>query len=110
MTTNEISSIRYHTIKQITAWLQGNIGIDGLAGDVDHYLSSFAVRSLLIIPLILFAIPKTAEYLTTGSTAKQFCRLLIQEYSVYGFAGLVAGIVIWSGCCLSFVGRGVHAP
>jgi len=110
VTTNITATIRYHTVEQTTAWLEGNVGIDGLGGDVDHYWSSLAVRSLLVMPLMLFASPKTAEYLTTGSSAKQFYRLLIPKYSAYGFAGMVLAIVTWSGLCLLFVARGVLAP
>ena len=110
VTTNITSTIRYHTVEQTTAWLEGNVGIGGLGGDVDHYWSSFAVRSLLAMPLMLFITPKTAEHLTTGSSAKQFYRLLIPEYSAYGFAGIAMVIIIWSGCCLLFASPGVHAP
>ena len=110
ITTNVTATIRYHTVEQITAWLEGNVGIDGLGGDVDNYWSSSAVRSLLVMPLMLFTAPKTAEYLTTGSSAKQFYRLLIPKYSAYGFAGMALAIITWSGCCLLFVCRGVLAP
>lgn len=109
-TDNITATIRYHTVEQTTAWLQGNVGIDGLGGDVDHYWSSLAVRSLLAMPLMDFVTPKTAEYLTTGSSAKQFYRLLIPRYSAYSFFGMVLFIVIWSAYCLLFVCPSVVAP
>jgi hypothetical protein len=60
---NVTATIRYHAVEQATAWLQGNVGIGGLGGDVDHYWSSLAVRSLVVMPLMSFTNPKTAEYL-----------------------------------------------
>jgi hypothetical protein len=109
ITTNITATIRYHTVEQATAWLEGNVGIGGLGGDVDHYWSSFAVRSLVIVPLIDFTNPKTAEYLTTGSSAKQFYRLLIPKSSAYGFFGIVVVLIVWCGCCLLVCPR-VLAP
>jgi hypothetical protein len=109
ITTNVTATIRYHTVEQATAWLMGNVGIGGLGGDVDHYWSSFAVRSLVIVPLMDFTNPKTAEYLTTGSSAKQFYRLLIPKSSAYGFFGIVVVLLVWCGCCL-LVSPGVLAP
>ena len=106
---NETNTLRYHTIEQTTAWLEGNVGIDGLGGDVDHYWSSLAVRTLLAMPLMLFTNPKTAEYITTGSSAKKYSRLLIPQPTAYGFIGMALGIVIWCGCCL-LVSRKTVAP
>lgn len=103
------ATIRYHTVEQTTAWLEGNVGIGGRGGDIDHYWSSFAVRSLLVMPLMDFTSPKTAKYLTTGSSAKEHYRLLIPKSSAYGFFGIVAVIMVWCGCCL-LVSPGVLAP
>ena len=99
-TNNVTATIRCHTVEQTTAWLKGNVGIKGLGGDVDHYWSSFAVRSLLVMPLMDYTSSKTAEYLSTGPSAKKHYRLLILESSAYGFFGIVSTRIAWCRCCL----------
>lgn len=109
-TTASVTTIRYHTLEQTTAWLQGDVGVKGAGGDEDHYWSSFAVRSLLVAALTDYTTQKTPEDLVMGSSAKQFYRLLIPNSSLYGFFFISLSIIIWSACCLWSVKSYIIAP
>ena len=90
--SNVTATIRYHTAEPPV----GSRGM--LVLTVSEKMSiitglTFAMRSIVIMPLMLFTTPKTVEYLKTGSSAKQFYRLLIPKYSAYGFVGMVLAIV-----------------
>jgi hypothetical protein len=100
-TDEVLATIRYHAIQQATAWLNGDVGIRGAAGDDDHYWDEVAVRSLIILPIMDFTNNKNADNLATASSAKQFYRLIIPSISVYGFLFLVLIITVWSASWLT---------
>ena len=105
-----VTTIRYHVLEQVTAWLKGNVGVRGAGGDQDHYWSSFAGRALLLWPLTDYTNSKNSEDVTTGASAKLFYRIVIKPSSVVGFLSIVSAILIWSGCCLWSVSVGAVAP
>ena len=99
-TLDIMATIQYHAVEQITALLKGNVGIGGLAGDVDHFWSSFGVRSLLIQPLMDYVSDPSTDQLTEGASAKSYSRVVIPKSSVFGFLAIVLSILLWCGCCL----------
>jgi hypothetical protein len=104
-TNDVLDTIRYHAVEQVTAWIQGNVGIRGAGGDDDHYWDALAVRSLIIVPMMDFTNAKTADNIATASSAKQFYRLIIPSISVCGFLFLVLIITVWSASVLTLTAR-----
>lgn len=109
-TDTAITTIRYHAVEQATAWLKGNVGTRGAAGDQDHFWSSLAGRALLLWPLTDFTNPLSPADCTTGASARQFYRLSIQSSSVYGFLFIVLTILTWSAYTLWSLSTGAMAP
>jgi hypothetical protein len=95
--TEVVSTIRYHAVQQATAFLEGDVGLKGAPGDDDHYWTSYAVRALIIEPYMDDTNPiADIAFLTTGSSANNFSRLVIPPAQMFGFLVIVLFILIWS--------------
>jgi len=103
LTDDVTATIHFHAVQQATAWLQGDVGYRGSSGDDEHYWSTYAVRALIVAPYMDYT--NSAEdvaFLTTGSSASQFSRLIIPRAQVYGFVIIVTFALSWSAGLLTW--------
>jgi hypothetical protein len=97
ISTEVVSTIRYHAVQQATAFLEGDVGFKGAAGDADHFWTSYAVRALIIEPYMDYTNTiADIAFLTAGSTANNFSRLVIPPAQMFGFLIIVLLILTWS--------------